>query len=165
MRQKSHTGIAFLINIKLLQEKKLIKEGQKMEEEYIKNYLADLPCGYCGQQYVSSNMELVNNSGSYYTFSVYCQYCNRQNFVTVFVNKGEVIEPEVELNEEEIVKFCTPLCSDDVLDMHTFLKDFDGDFSALFPEIMPSNNSTGEPQTEELFSCNNDPEQSEGEKS
>lgn len=107
-----------------------------MEEEYIRNYLTTtVPCVYCGQQYSDTNIQLVQQAGSYYTYSVYCQYCNRQNFVTVFTNKDEISEPEVELTEEEIERFCTPMCSDDVLDMHTFLIDFDGDFSTLFPDI------------------------------
>lgn len=120
-----------------------------MEEEYVRNYLTTtVPCGYCGQQYAETNIELVKQAGSYYTYSVYCQFCSRQNFVTVFINKGEVQEPEVELTGEEIERFCTPLCSNDVLDMHTFLKKFDGDFGALFPEIKQEIKREPEPGSE-----------------
>lgn len=139
-----------------------------MEEEYIRDYLTTtVPCGHCGQQYVGTNIELVKQTGGYYTFSVYCQYCNRQNFVTVFVNKGEVLEPEVELTDEEIEKFCTPLCPDDVLDMHTFLTDFDGDFCALFPDIRLDVTNKPEAgsklETEPPESCHNEPDHIEGE--
>ena len=120
-----------------------------MEEEYIKNYLTTtVPCGFCGQQYAEANIELVKQAGHYYTYSVYCQFCNRQNFVTVFINKDEVHEPEVELTEEEMERFCTPLCSDDVLDVHMFLKDFNGDFAALFPDIRRGVKSEPEPGPE-----------------
>lgn len=132
-----------------------------MEEEIIKNYLADVPCGYCGQQYVPANIELVKQSGRYYTFSIYCHYCNRQNFVTVFVNNSGATKPEIELTEAETEKFCSPVCSDDVLDLHTFLNGFDGDFSALFPDIKLEDNSKPQKKAKGSTTSNNIPEHGE----
>lgn len=117
-------------------------------EEYIRNYIVDLPCGYCGQEYGTADMQLVNQKGSYYTFSVFCNFCRKQNFVTVFINKEKSPEPEIELTEAETEKFCTPICFDDILDIYIFLKDFEGDFAGLFPEIKPRNKSSPELQGE-----------------
>ncbi|MFC1925731.1 hypothetical protein ACFLW2_03425, partial [Chloroflexota bacterium] len=59
---------------------------------------------------------------------------------------GEEGEADPELTEEELDGFCTPVSSDDILDMHTFLKDFGGYFSELFPDIKPADNSDPEPE-------------------
>lgn len=118
-------------------------------EEHIRNYISEVPCVYCGQEYGPANIKLVNEAGSYYTFSVFCNSCKKQNFVTVFINREKDPEPEIELTEAEIEKFCTPICFDDILDIHISLKDFEGDFIALFPEIKPMNKSSPKPQKED----------------
>lgn len=134
-----------------------------MEEEYLRDYLSGLRCGKCGEQCKPDNITLLNRVGDSWTFSVYCECCKKQGILCAVVKKAEVSEagpelhpalamagpqlhPELamagpqlhpELTMAEIDNFCTPVSSDDVLDISTFLKDFDGDFSALFPDTVP----------------------------
>lgn len=119
-----------------------------MEEEYLKSFLAGLHCGFCGQQCLPANIDLVQREGDYWVFSVFCDSCNKRGFVTAVLNKGEEPEIDPELTEQEIDMFCTPVSSDDILDMHNFLKDFGGDFSELFPDIIPADTGTPQPQPE-----------------
>ncbi len=50
------------------------------------------------------------------------------------VKEGKVTELLTELTPEEQKKLAaaTPLSSDDLMDMHSFLTDFNGDFATLF---------------------------------
>jgi hypothetical protein len=51
----------------------------------------------------------------------------------------EEIKGHTELSKEEQVKFSTltSIEGDEVLEIHNFLKDFDGDFSKLFHQDTP----------------------------
>ena len=119
-----------------------------MEEEYIKNFISGLQCRFCGQQCLPDNVGLMEHNGDYLVFSVYCDSCKKQAFVTAIIRNSEepILHPE--LNMDELDRFCIPVSSEDILDMHTFLKDFDGDFIALFPAIEPADNSSPQPQME-----------------
>jgi len=50
------------------------------------------------------------------------------------INEGRLPELVTDLTEEEYARFCplVVVVADDVLDVHNFLRDFDGDFSRLF---------------------------------
>jgi hypothetical protein len=54
--------------------------------------------------------------------------------VAAVVKEGKVTEVLTELTPEEQKKLslATPPTSDDLMDMHSFLTDFDGNFSSLF---------------------------------
>jgi len=105
------------------------------DDEIIRNYSTDVHCGYCGQQCSPGNIKLLERRGEFWVLSIFCESCRKQGFITAIVKKSEAPEADIELTEEEIAKFCTPICSDDVLDMYSFLDDFGGDFLGLFPDI------------------------------
>jgi hypothetical protein len=105
-----------------------------MDEEFMRNYCADLHCGYCGQQCIPDNINLVKRAGNFSIFSIYCHSCKKQGSIIVIANKDKLPEAEVELTGAEIDKFSTSIGSDDALNMHTFLKDFGGDFSGLLSD-------------------------------
>ena len=108
-----------------------------MDEEFVRNQLADMCCGQCGQKLTPANMDLLEHKGDSWSFSAYCQSCQSQGIVTAFLKNREVPEADAELTKAEIGKFSAPICWDDVLDMYTFLKDFGGDFSGLFADEQP----------------------------
>lgn len=68
--------------------------------------------------------------------SVHCLSCKSQGLVAAVIKEGESPEELPELTEADIARFASssPIDSDDVLDMHTFLEEFSGDFSSIFPE-------------------------------
>ena len=103
-----------------------------MEEEFVRNSLPDIRCGRCGNLCLPGNIKLLEHQGVLWYFSVYCHSCGSEGFVLAIVNNGEMPETDAELLEGKIVRSSTPVYSDDVLDMYTFLKDSEGDFSSLF---------------------------------
>ena len=122
-----------------------------MEEEYMKDFISGLHCGFCGEQCLPDNIDLMEHNGDQWVFSVFCNSCKKQGYVTAILKKGEEPGFHPELTMEELNKFGIPVSSDEILDMHNFLKEFDGDFSELFPEIKlweSVDNCSPEPQLE-----------------
>ena len=105
-----------------------------MDEMFIRNLLSNVKCGRCGWHCGPADADLLGYRGDLWVFSVYCPSCKSQGLVAAAIKRGEVPEVVAELTEAEKSKFSTPISSDDVLDMHIFLKDFSGDFSSLFSE-------------------------------
>jgi len=105
-----------------------------MDERFIKKLLSKMKCGACGQHYESANVKVLEHREDLWFLSVYCPGCKSQGLVAAIIREGKVPEIVTELTEAERSKLSTPIDSDDLIDMHTFLKDFSGDFSSLFSE-------------------------------
>ena len=107
-----------------------------MDEKFIKKLLSNMKCGICGHPYDEGNVHIMGHRDDLWFLSVHCLSCKSHGLVAAVIKEGESSEEVVELSEVDIEKFSdsAPIDSDDVLDMHTFLKEFSGDFSTLFPE-------------------------------
>jgi len=103
-----------------------------MDERFIKKLLSNMKCGVCGQHYEPANIKVLEHREDLWFLSVYCPGCKSQGLVAAVIREGKAPEIVTELTEVEKNKLSTPIDSDDVIDMHTFLKDFGGDFSSLF---------------------------------
>lgn len=105
-----------------------------MDEEYVKNLVANFKCAQCDQQYEPGNADVLAHNKDLWVFSVYCPSCQNRNLVVAVIKESGDSEVIMELTEAEQAKFSEPVCSDDVLEMHLFLRDFDGDFTFLLAE-------------------------------
>ena len=103
-----------------------------MDDKFIKKILASMKCGMCGNHYASGNVNILGHKEDLYFLSVFCPSCKSQGLVAAVVKEGKAPEVLTELTTEEMKKLSAPLSSDDLIDMHAFLSDFDGDFSSLF---------------------------------
>ena len=106
-----------------------------MNEKTIKDLLSNVKCGNCGQHCEPANIEVMGHQEDLWFLSVYCPYCRSQGLVVATIGKSDVPEVVNELTETEKSEFSIPVSSDDIIDMHIFLKDFNGDFYSLFSEI------------------------------
>jgi len=104
-----------------------------MDHGFIKRLVATIKCGVCGQHYEGDNMKVLGHRDDLWFLSVFCPACRSQGLVAAVIKKGELPLPITDLNETEQVKFrgLGPVSGDELLDIHEFLKDFDGDFSRL----------------------------------
>jgi len=103
-----------------------------MDEKYIRDLLSKIKCRNCGQQCEPDNVDVLGHQEDTWLFYTYCPSCQNRGLMVVSTKEDKKPQIAAELNEEEINKFAMPMSSDDVLDMHIFLKDFDGDFFSLF---------------------------------
>ena len=104
-----------------------------MEERLIKRLIASIKCGSCGQHYGESNIDVIEHSEELWFLRVFCSSCHAKSLVAAIIREGKKAEVITDLTEAELDKFkdVDGVGVDDVLDMHNFLKDFNGDFPRL----------------------------------
>jgi hypothetical protein len=105
-----------------------------MEESLLKRLIASIRCGTCGQPYEEDNIDVIEHREDLWFLSVFCSSCHVQCLVAAIIREDEKAELITDLTEAEldIFKNIDEVRVDDVLDMHNFLRDFDGDFPRLF---------------------------------
>ncbi len=103
-----------------------------MEERLIKRLMASMKCESCGQHYEVYNIDVLGHREDLWFLRVHCSACHTQCLVAAIVKESRMSEVVTDLSEIELDKFKDNVIEiDDVLNMHNFLKDFDGNFSQL----------------------------------
>ncbi|MFC2001505.1 hypothetical protein ACFLUZ_03250 [Chloroflexota bacterium] len=99
----------------------------------IKKLVTSIKCSSCGQYYDMYNIDVLGHSDELWFMRALCVSCHTHCLVAAIVREDKVTEVITDLKGSELEKFIgVDVAGDDVLDMHGFLKDFDGDFSRLF---------------------------------
>ena len=107
-----------------------------MEESFVRKLMASIKCSVCGQHYKVDNIDVLGSEEDLWFLRVSCSACNTQYLVAAIIREDRAPEVITDLTEAELgrLRNMDRLIPDDVLDMHNFLKDFDGDFSRLFSQ-------------------------------
>jgi hypothetical protein len=110
----------------------MVLEAGLMEERLIKRLMASMKCESCGQHYEVYNIDVLGHREDLWFLRVHCSACHTQCLVAAIVKESRMSEVVTDLSEIELDKFKDNVIEiDDVLNMHNFLKDFDGNFSQL----------------------------------
>ncbi len=95
-------------------------------------------CIQCRQRFSLDDMRVVGRNGNLWVLAVRCPECASQSFVAAVVGEhddGTTVEAAAidfvddELDDEA---YSEPVTVDDVLDMHEYLEEFDGNFMRMF---------------------------------
>ena len=106
-----------------------------MEEKLIKKLMSSMKCEECGQNYESYNVDVLGHREDMWFLRVHCPMCHTQCLVAAVVKEEKVLEEMNERGDAEMGEHHhETIVVDDMLDMHNFLTDFDGDFSRLFSQ-------------------------------
>lgn len=110
-------------------------------------------CVVCHREYEISDITSVQRKPGVWTLMVECEQCHSRNYIAAVTQDGNAEEAMFEVRslteqalqdansrssttsdavEPERAMSNEPVSASDVLDMHDFLKDFDGDFERLF---------------------------------
>jgi len=105
-----------------------------MEESLIKKLIASIKCGSCGQNYQEDNIDIMEHSDELWFLKVFCSSCHVRCLVAAIIREDNRPEIVTDLTREEVEKFknMSSVRDEDLLEMHEFLKDFDGDLPRLF---------------------------------
>jgi transcription elongation factor Elf1 len=105
-----------------------------MEERIVKKLMTSVKCTSCGQNYQMHDVKILGNHQDLYFLQVSCSSCHSRFLITAVINQSSNPDIISDLTDAEFAKFknARALNADDVLDMHTFLKEFNSDFSGLF---------------------------------
>lgn len=105
-------------------------------------------CSVCHRGFKPDDVHVLSRKSDMWMLMVSCGECNARNFVAAVIGDGDAEEAQLALRRlgEEHVRSDTGAIDDidiptgevvsvdDVLDMHAFLQEFDGDFLALLRE-------------------------------
>ena len=107
-----------------------------MEENLIKRLMASIKCSVCGQHYETDNISVLGHQEELWFLRVSCSVCHNQYLVAAIIKEGRMPELVTDLTEAELDRFRNVgvPTADEMLDVHNFLKNFNGDFSQLFDQ-------------------------------
>jgi hypothetical protein len=104
-----------------------------MREAFLKRLFAKVNCGVCGQKYDVSNIKVLDQEDGLWVLSVYCGSCGTQGLIAAVVQEGNITDIITDHTDAEHGT-SGKVSMDDVEEIRSFLKGFDGDFSRLFGE-------------------------------
>jgi hypothetical protein len=115
---------------------------ERAREERIKRLIlaAVSRCSACRRRYELANFAVIGHRDHLWMVTVICDRCHNQGFITAVIEghdldgPGAQRQPISELTPAERARLANtqPIATDDLLDLHLFLDEFDGDFAALF---------------------------------
>jgi len=110
-----------------------------VDKSSIKKLLAAMKCGACGRHYEADSIDVLSQQEGLWFLKILCPACRTQYLVVAVAREDTVQEAITDLTEAELEKFSSigRVVADDVLDMHNFLRDFDGAPSQLFNRQQP----------------------------
>jgi hypothetical protein len=95
--------------------------------------MATMKCSACGQSYESHDIEILGHRDELWFMRVHCAACKTHVLIAAVVKESKA--PAIsDLNKKEYLRFkkMGVVGDEEVLDMHNFLRDFDGDFQKIF---------------------------------
>ena len=105
-------------------------------------------CAVCHRAFELDDIRVLSRKPDMWMMLVECTDCHARNFVAAVLNDGDPDEARLalrRLSDEAgaqhrfepagpVAEPVPPVTIDDVLDLHEFLADFDGDFKRLFAQ-------------------------------
>jgi hypothetical protein len=109
-------------------------DAQIMEERIVKKLMTSVKCTCCGQNYEMRDVKILGNHYRLYFLQVTCSSCHSRYLITAVINDSKNPDIISDLTDTESIRFKDFQVpgADDVLDMHSYLKEFHGDFYSLF---------------------------------
>jgi hypothetical protein len=104
-----------------------------MREESVKKVIASLKCSTCGQSYREAGIDVLEHKEEVWFLKVLCPACHAGSLVAAIIRE-EAPLAVTDLTGAELERFrdVRAVTGDDLLEMHAFLKYFDGNVAGLF---------------------------------
>ncbi len=90
--------------------------------DLVRNIQHLIKCPFCGATYEIQHINILDRFKSMFVVHLFCSRCKRPAMAALIVSKNIDF---LEEGEE-------PVTTDDLIEIHQFLKDFDGDFKKLW---------------------------------
>ncbi len=104
-----------------------------MEEGLIKKLMSSIKCSACGQRHEPYDITVLGHHEDIWFLQIRCTSCSTESLVAAIIKASRAPVPVSDLTAAEARRsvHSKSVSSDDLLDMHTFLTEFNGDFSDL----------------------------------
>ena len=108
--------------------------GKVVNDSVIKRLMSSVKCAVCGQHYEEGEIKILGHQEDFWVLGLSCSACHTGCLAAAVIKENRAPGVITDLTEAELEKFrkTDELAADEMLDMHNFLKDFDGDFARLF---------------------------------
>jgi hypothetical protein len=119
-----------------------------MGAEWLRTRLTAFSCAACGRPYRADHINVLAQREDLFFVRLSCRACSSESIAIVTVQVEQSDRPQLEPGELALVggdeaDGAPPIDSDDLLAMHSFLTDFDGDFRGLFGAADGSTGTSG----------------------
>jgi hypothetical protein len=107
------------------------------EYHFVRQLIANVKCVVCSQEYGENDVFIMGRQDDVWMLMVSCAHCQTQGIILAMVKEEEQVEEiitDLTPEESEKIEGWPSIDIDDVLDIHRFLRDFDGDLHELFSE-------------------------------
>lgn len=108
-------------------------------EKWLRRLMERLKCNVCGHRYQRDEIAVLANKDDLWFFRLFCPHCSSSGLVAAVVDSPRPASDDLTPAERERFGRLSSLSMDDVLDMHNWLKEFDGDFAQLFSSSASGN--------------------------
>ncbi|MBL7210092.1 MAG: hypothetical protein ISS52_08335 [Dehalococcoidia bacterium] len=107
-----------------------------MNERFIRKLMSTIKCGVCGERYEATNINVLGYRDDIWFLNVACSACQSRALVAATIKEGKSSKAITDLTETEVTESAkaSAISGDDILDLHSVLRDFDGDFARLFSQ-------------------------------
>ncbi len=102
-----------------------------MNERLIKRFIATVKCSICGKSYKIDNIEVLGHHDETWFLNIFYPTCDKESFITATIKAQDIVS-DLATRERIAPASDSTINSDDVMELHDFLKDFNGDFLKLF---------------------------------
>ena len=103
---------------------------QSVQSLIVRYLIAHTQCSGCGHRYEPEDVQVRNHRGHIWVASVTCSHCGLRGLIMATIKTKDVQETDevAESDGEELASFeqMGPISSDEVLDFHRLLEEFDG---------------------------------------
>jgi len=105
-----------------------------MDGKFLNNVIRNLKCGVCGRRYGTDNINVLGCQSDVWFLNVSCPSCNGLALIVATFKQDKADTPITDLTQGDSTKFIGlgVITHDDMLDIHSYLREFDGDFIELF---------------------------------
>jgi hypothetical protein len=106
------------------------------EYAFVRQLLDNISCVVCSERYDEEDVSVMGQQQELWMLMVSCHHCGTQGIILAMVKEDEEIEFITDLTPEELERVGAgpAISADDVLEIHRFLRDYDGDFIDLVGE-------------------------------
>ena len=100
--------------------------------DWLRTQLTSFACDACGRPYSASHIRVLGKRDDVFVVDLACKGCGSEAIALVSIEIEDVDEEAPDAQPVTVEAAPDPVTGDDVLEMHSFLRDFDGDFRRLF---------------------------------
>jgi hypothetical protein len=107
-----------------------------VEDNLIKKLITSIKCGVCGRHYEADGVSLLGQQDELWFLKAECKSCQARALVAVVLKDDGLpaVVTDLTAAEQHLFRDILAPTANELLEMHDFLKGFNGDFASLFGE-------------------------------